>query len=701
MKHLLHHIALIGAVFAVTVTASAATPQDISDTLHEQLAASRSASDSIIILENIYDLAVHFRPSKADSIAEVIYMTAKRSKNYSTALDMLRQRTNLNLRNDSVLRLMKERVKTFPKSVDRYCTETFIGIMLNSYNIRKLDEEERRERFGKEVKQYIMTPPGSVYERIVLLHSVCANLARETKGELLVNYIDKLGHLIDSVPDPNHVLHNTFYVQAAIDYTLAGHGSKALAADRKLLQIIDSLEFSYINKGRPYRYYDANRYISYARMLGNWPDLSQAEIEEYYKKAIHIRDNDIRARNSYKDSPRPDIYYAMAHKDYATVMRLVPECIDKPQNKPYRRRFLKYLLESARALGDKATALEVSGEYIALLEQDLSQRVQERYKELQIIYDVNEMKAQYKALRSEKQMGEYKSQRVLLLISLAFAVVLLTFAVILVCLYRKARTLARTLSKANDALRQESHNLRESQAELTKARDRAEKSSSFKSDFIKSLSRDVAIPLRAISEYSHLIVDCTDSTGKPYLERYADLIDQNCRLVNTIAADVLQLSNMDPGALSLHRVNVDLHKVVISAIHTVAPRMPDGVALTFDEDSPQVEINTDPSRLQQILFILISNCARAVEKGTVSVSYIVTTDRAGVQISVTVVSDVAPVDKTGQISGRYASLDKDARGVGSTVSRMLARSLGGDLSPDTSYDGGARFVVYLPFRPKT
>lgn len=676
------------------------TPEELDETLHQQLSNIYNTGDSVLVLENIYDLSLMYRPAKADSIAEVTYRTARRADNYAAALDMLRQRANLNLKNDSVIKLMRQRACTMPESGNRARTIAFMDIMLNSYNSRNLDEESRNEQFSSELRRYTLNPPESIYEKIVLLHSVCVNLARETRGELLLKYSARLLEMIDSVADPNYVLHNVFYVQAAIDYSYAGLSAKAVETDRRLLQSIDSMEVMYARAGRPYRYYDSHRYIIYTRMLSNWKALSPEEIEKCYRKAIYISSKDPRAKGAYRQSPRPDIYYAMATKDYETARRLITENLDRPVNKPYRRHFLRYLLESCRALGDNATALGAYEEYISLLEGELDRRVQERYKELQVVYEVQDMKRQYQSLSVEKQSYENAAQRRTIYISLAFAGVLGVLVVILVWLNRRARRLARTLAQANEALRHERDNLRTSQAELMDARDRAEKANNFKSDFIKNLGREVAIPLKAISEYTHLIVDCTESSSKSYLERYSDLIDQNCQLVNSIAADVLRLAEIDSATLSVRRSMADLYRTVSAVVDTVATRVPGGVTLALDEASPRIEINTDPRRLQQILLALIGNAVKFTVAGSIVVSYGLSADREHVEIAVTDTGIGIPPEQAERIFERFVKLDKDTQGVGIglTIARLVARLLGGDVRLDTSYTRGARFVLTLPIR---
>lgn len=674
-------------------------PTELIQTLNDKLRTVKSSADSVLVLENLYDLSLQYEPHKSDSLAELTYQVADRAENHRAAFDMIRQRANLNYANDSILSLMHSRAARRPScDGNRERTLTFIGVMTNSALARDADEDTRRKRFDHEVRQYITTPSASIYDKIVLLHGVCVNLAREAHGELLINYMDQLGRLIDSVPDPEFVLRNVFYVQGAIDYTLSGHPKKAIEADRKLLNTIDSLEIIYSRAGRPYRYYDSNRFIIYTRMLANWPELSREEIEDYYRSAAKIQQSDIRAGNAHAKSRRLDVFYAMARKDYPTAYALLKEVIDNPANKMYRRQFLKYLTQSASAVGDKTTALEASNEYIKLLDKDLADRVQERYKELQIIYDVQEIQSQYDSLNAAMRSSETASQRRIIIISLVFVAILLVLVCVLVWLYRKARRLAATLARANDSLRRESDNLRQSQAELTKARDLAENASNFKSDFIKNLSREVSVPLKAISEYSHLIVDCTESASRPYLERYADLIDQNNALINAIAEDVLHMAEIDSNTLDIKVEPVNLARAVSAVVDSVRPRAPKSVALVFDENSPRIDITTDRARLQQVLIALVANAVKFTTKGSVAVAYSVGADGNSVEITVTDTGIGIPADKAEYIFERFAKLDREAQGVGLglSIARMLARMLGGDVRLDTTYTHGARFILTLP-----
>ena len=696
------HIMLLTLASAFTASAAGvSSPEAITATLEQQLSGIRNPADSILIMQNIFDLSLKYRPAVSDSIAEAIYRTARNADNSEVALDMLRQRANFNVRSDSMLQVLRQRAVRLAKSPDRDETVAFIDMQRNSYFALNLDDEQRRTRFHEELEQYTLRPPHDPYERIVLLHSVCVNMAREMRGEFLTDYMGRLSAMIDSLPSKSHALRNTYYVQAAIHFSRAGYPEKSLEADRKLLCTIDTMEMQYAAAGRPYRYYDAHRYIIYTRMLGNWSLLTPEQIEDYYRKAIHFRNNDRRAHDSYARSPRPDIYYAMAQKDYPTALCLLKECIDYPENSTYRRTFLKYLFEAGRAMGDNQTAMRAADEYFTLIEKELDSRINERYKELQVIYDVYEMQREYDRLDAERESNERAWHVRIIYISAAFILIMALLMLLLVRNYRRTRRLAASLAQSNATLMQERDHLRHSQLELTKARDHAMEQSNIKSDFIRNLNREVTIPLQAISEYTHLIVDCTDVTGKPYIQHYASLVTQNCALLQSIAADVIHMAEIDSDTLEIHPQQCDLFRVAQTAVDTAASQLGRHITITFDENSPHIDTFTDPHRLQQVLLNLLSNAAKFTAEGSVTVALdYADADRAKCRITVTDTGIGVPPEQAEHIFGRFVKLDKESQGVGLglTISRQLTRLLGGDLVLDTHYRHGARFIVTLPLK---
>ena len=255
-----------------------------------------------------------------------------------------------------------------------------------------------------------------------------------------------------------------------------------------------------------------------------------------------------------------------------------------------------------------------------------------------------------------------------------------------------------TLDKSNRELLEKSENLEQSRQELVKARDMAQKANNMKTDFIKNMSYEVNAPLKAINEYSKLIVDCADASNRKYLERFTALVELNSELLNTIVNDVLHISEIDSNSVPIHNRSTDLRSMCTMVLDGVRQRLSPHVVLLFDAESPAISLFTDPQRLHQILLNLLTNAAKFTAKGSITLSYRIDADNGTVVFSVTDTGIGIKPDKKDAIFDRFVKLDKDTQGagLGLTISRMLARIMGGDVQLDTSYTKGARFIVILP-----
>ena len=166
---------------------------------------------------------------------------------------------------------------------------------------------------------------------------------------------------------------------------------------------------------------------------------------------------------------------------------------------------------------------------------------------------------------------------------------------------------------------------------------------------------------------------------------------------------MLHLSEIDSDTVTLNSRLIDLYKVASLSVETISPRVQKGVSVAFDTASPRIEVYSDPRRVQQILMNLLNNAAKFTSSGKITLSYDISPDKSMVVMSVTDTGIGIPADQAEHIFERFVKLDKDSQGVGLglTISRMLARMLGGDISLDTTYSRGARFVFTLPYKGKT
>lgn len=212
------------------------------------------------------------------------------------------------------------------------------------------------------------------------------------------------------------------------------------------------------------------------------------------------------------------------------------------------------------------------------------------------------------------------------------------------------------------------------------------------------MSYEVKTPLQAINEYAHLIADCASGEGKKHLEQYANLLDLNSELLSTIVNDVLKLSEIESSPMSIQAQVVNARALCEATLKSVARRVHPGVTLKMDDSRGRVDLFTDPLRVQQILNNLLTNAAKFTSSGSIELSYALVEDETKVQFSVTDTGIGINPDNREKIFERFVKLDRDTQGagLGLTISRLIAGQLGGTLTLDTAYTGGARFVLVIP-----
>ena len=123
------------------------------------------------------------------------------------------------------------------------------------------------------------------------------------------------------------------------------------------------------------------------------------------------------ANATYMETRSPDIYYALYKKDYAKALELLKKHVNVKENVFRKRSLMKYMIECADKVGDRETLLQASRDYNQLLEEYLNQRSKEKYRELQVIYDLHDIKNRNAELAKEKQSVEAKWQRIFIIIS--------------------------------------------------------------------------------------------------------------------------------------------------------------------------------------------------------------------------------------------------------------------------------------------
>lgn len=242
----------------------------------------------------------------------------------------------------------------------------------------------------------------------------------------------------------------------------------------------------------------------------------------------------------------------------------------------------------------------------------------------------------------------------------------------------------------------ETHELRRERV----ARAAAEAASQAKSQFLSHLSHELRTPLNSVIGFGQLL-ELSGGGDPAATQRYATRILDAGRHLLHMVEDLLDLSRIEHNEMSLQRVPVDLPEVVRLSIDLVLPR---AQTLQVVVDSAQVDpahgrVSGDPLRMQQVVTNLLANAVKYNRSGgRVDVSTEAVDDHVLLHVR-----DTGPglaAEQVAQLFRPFERLGQDhgpieGAGLGLTISRQLARAMGGDITVQSTPGEGSIFTLQL------
>lgn len=653
--------------------------------------------DSLRLLYDAYDLGTK---RVTGNVGKQLLDIAIAHNDYEAQADMLKKMSSRYAGNDSIQRRLMEIASKIPVNKGRINIVTFLKMVQNKVDARRLNEAVRRKRLQDAIARLNDKRPNNLYERIEMLHFICAYLGSSPQTEYMSRYYNDLLELMDSLPKNAYAIRNLVFTHGAIAFFDNGDMKNALKYNRRMIGIIDTLKKERRAAGRRYLDYRTSLFERYCDMLGCYPLLSDNEVDEYYSTAMRIAVSDSDCMERFRETEIPTLYYLMAKKDYAKALPILKRQIDNPTIKIYKLKFVKYMIEAADSLGDKDALLKASLAYNKLIEDYLNDKSFVKYKELQVIYNSRELQMDNDKLELENREADLELQIIINIIICVSLLLLLALVIVVYRYYQKAHALSKNLSESITDLERERDNLKNTQKELIKAKDEAERAIRLKNDFIKNINAEIKIPINTITEYSRLIVDCVDTAKRPYLEKFAELVILNGELLSTIINDMFNLTELDNASMTIQYEGVNVDTMCRMAVDSTRLRCNPGVTMTFESTMPDLTVSTDKNRVEQVLINLLRNAAKFTEKGNISLSYTADQTDNKLIFSVTDTGIGVAASQKETIFERFVKLDKQSQGtgLGLTISRMIARILGGDVWLDAEYTKGACFKFSIPLK---
>lgn len=228
---------------------------------------------------------------------------------------------------------------------------------------------------------------------------------------------------------------------------------------------------------------------------------------------------------------------------------------------------------------------------------------------------------------------------------------------------------------------------------------RAQSANQAKSDFLAAISHELRTPLTSIRGFSELMERRLED---PRYREQAGLIRKAAEHLNALLTEILDLSKVEAGAMTLHREPQVLAELLQAAADFYAVTAADrGLKLEvrIDPDAP-VTLVCDGLRLKQILNNLLSNAMKFTKEGAVRLELDATAE--SVRVHVVDTGPGIPLDKQELIFERFrqgnsrVSYEHGGTGLGLALSRALAQLMGGALTVESQPGHGARFTLTLP-----
>ena len=261
-----------------------------------------------------------------------------------------------------------------------------------------------------------------------------------------------------------------------------------------------------------------------------------------------------------------------------------------------------------------------------------------------------------------------------------------------------------------DAFNNMSDKLRNAIYDVHKARDIADEANATKSMFLANVSHELRTPLNAIIGYSEMLHDelgDTQEIDRPQFQQDLDTIIKSGRQLLTLIDDILDLSKIETGNMSLHCEAFSPTELLHEAFEVLAPLLRNNDnTLKIEELGALPEFYNDPAKFRQIFTNLLSNANKFTHAGYITVSAQELPDPAGwVAFTVRDTGIGMTSEQLTRVFNAFVQADSSTSanyggtGLGLAICRDFCTLMGGSISVESEVGVGSTFTVLLPSDP--
>lgn len=258
----------------------------------------------------------------------------------------------------------------------------------------------------------------------------------------------------------------------------------------------------------------------------------------------------------------------------------------------------------------------------------------------------------------------------------------------------------KQIIQQNEELKELHKQINEKAIELEKQRLKAVELSKVKSQFLASMSHELRTPLISILGLTELLIK-DEMTNNKAKERLG-IVFRNGKKLLSMITNILEFSKLESGRIELKKDNFLLSDLLEEVKQNIEP-IANEKKLKFTIQNPigkNFLINTDKSKIEQILNNLLTNAVKFTEKGEVRLAVDLENDNGlkicvadtGIGISEENIQDIFSEFRQldGSISRKYGGA-----GLGLTITKRYVEMLGGNLSVKSEINKGTEFTFSI------
>jgi signal transduction histidine kinase len=236
---------------------------------------------------------------------------------------------------------------------------------------------------------------------------------------------------------------------------------------------------------------------------------------------------------------------------------------------------------------------------------------------------------------------------------------------------------------------------------LNRQRLALEEASALKSQFLANMSHELRTPLNAIFGYTSMLLEGVYGPVNGPQRNSLERLSSNARHLLDLINDVLDISRIEAGKMPLHVANFDPRQLVEEVLAEVEPLIARSGLEVRRQAGRLRQVRSDRAKVKQIVLNLVTNAIKFTPKGSVTVraSFLGRSGRLSISVADTGIG-IAEADQE-RVFEDFRQLDSSlarghgGAGLGLTISRRLARMLGGEIALKSRPGQGSTFTLVL------